>query len=129
MDRIAWFVLRHRLLVVLGWAVVLVAGLALSQRAVDRLVFDFSLPGQPGYETEQELVDRYGSGPDEGTAVVRSPHRAAPSPSSGRRSTRCSAASSSSSRSTGWSGRGTRASSVSPRTTAARRTASSTAAA
>ena len=70
MTTFARFVLRHRLVVVLAWVAVLAGGLLLSQKAIDRLTFDFSLPGQPGYETAQQLVERYGSGPDEGTAIV-----------------------------------------------------------
>ncbi len=70
MTGLARFVLRHRLLVVVAWVAALVAGMAMSQKAIDRLTFDFSLPGQPGFETEQQLVKLYGNGPDEGTAVI-----------------------------------------------------------
>ena len=51
------FVLRHRRLVVLAWAVVLLAGAVAAGRVADRLTFDFSLPGQPGYETEVEVAE------------------------------------------------------------------------
>ena len=41
------FVLRHRRLVGLTWLVVVIAGVALVQKTNDRLVIDFSLPGNP----------------------------------------------------------------------------------
>jgi putative drug exporter of the RND superfamily len=54
-------VLRHRLLVVLGWLVLMVAGGIVAGPVTDRLTFDFSLPGQPGYEAEQELIATFGT--------------------------------------------------------------------
>jgi RND superfamily putative drug exporter len=54
-------VLRHRLLVVLGWLVLMVAGGIAAGPVTDRLTFDFSLPGQPGYEAEQELIATFGT--------------------------------------------------------------------
>ena len=61
MERLAELVLRHRRLVVLAWAVVLLAGAVAAGRVADRLTFDFSLPGQPGYETEVDVAERYGT--------------------------------------------------------------------
>ncbi|CAA9339446.1 MAG: hypothetical protein AVDCRST_MAG07-2260 [uncultured Frankineae bacterium] len=61
MERLATTVLRHRRLVMLFWAVVLLAGVAAATRVADRLTFDFSLPGQPGYEAEVDLVQAYGA--------------------------------------------------------------------
>jgi RND superfamily putative drug exporter len=60
-EGLASFVLRHRRLVVLAWTVVLLAGAVAAGRVGDRLTFDFSLPGQPGYETELEVAERYGT--------------------------------------------------------------------
>ncbi|MGB8254685.1 MAG: MMPL family transporter, partial [Pseudonocardiaceae bacterium] len=60
MERFAEVVLRHRGAVVLLWLVLLVAGVAAAGGLSDRLSFDFSLPGQPGYEAEQRLVASYG---------------------------------------------------------------------
>jgi RND superfamily putative drug exporter len=60
-ERSARFVLRHRLWVVLAWLVVLVAGGAAAGQLGDRLSFDFSLPGQEGYETEVKLAEAYGT--------------------------------------------------------------------
>jgi RND superfamily putative drug exporter len=70
MTRLARFVLQHRALVAIFWLVLLVAGGATSATTVDRLTVDFSLPGQPGYETEKTIISTYGNGPDEGSAIV-----------------------------------------------------------
>ncbi|HEV7658134.1 MAG TPA: MMPL family transporter [Mycobacteriales bacterium] len=61
MEALARFVLRHRLLVALGWLVLLVGGGIAAGPAAGRLTFDFSLPGQPGYETEQQLIGTFGT--------------------------------------------------------------------
>ncbi len=70
MVRLAELVLRRKLLVVLLWLVAMVAGGATAGTTVERLAVDFSLPGQAGYETEKQLVETYGNGPDEGTHIV-----------------------------------------------------------
>jgi putative drug exporter of the RND superfamily len=51
LARLAAVVLRHRRLVALGWAVVFLAGAFAASGVSDRLSVNFSLPGQPGYET------------------------------------------------------------------------------
>jgi putative drug exporter of the RND superfamily len=62
MTRLAEFVLRHRLLVVLFWVVMVpVGGFAASQTS-DRLTVDFSLPGQQGYQTEKQILATFGNG-------------------------------------------------------------------
>ena len=61
MEALARLVLRHRLLVVVAWLVLLVAGATAAGPAVNRLTVDFSLPGQPGYEAERQLVSTFGS--------------------------------------------------------------------
>ncbi|MCU1692088.1 MAG: conserved rane protein of unknown function [Frankiales bacterium] len=61
MDTLARFVLRHRRLVGLFWLVTFLAGGVAAGQLSDRLTFDFSLPGQPGYETEVELNRLYGT--------------------------------------------------------------------
>lgn len=60
LGRIGGFVLHHRKWVVVGWLVVLVAGGAASGSLSKRLSVDFSLPGQPGYETAKKITDIYG---------------------------------------------------------------------
>ncbi len=69
MASLTRFVLRHRKLVILGWLVLMVAGGATSQKAIDRLNFDFSLPGQPGYETSKQILKTYGNGGDQAPLV------------------------------------------------------------
>jgi putative drug exporter of the RND superfamily len=66
---LARFVVRHRALVALLWLAALVAGAATAGTTTSRLTVDFSLPGQAGYETEKQIVEVYGNGPDEGTHV------------------------------------------------------------
>jgi RND superfamily putative drug exporter len=67
---LARFVLRHKALVAIFWLVALVAGGATSSTTVSRLIVDFSLPGQPGYETSKQILDTYGNGTDFGATVV-----------------------------------------------------------
>src|SRR3954467_2090060 len=62
MRRIAEFVLRHRKWVVAAWAVILVAGIALAKTTNDRLVIDFSLPGQPGTQTANQIDSEFHAG-------------------------------------------------------------------
>ncbi len=62
MVRLAEFVLKHRILVVVFWVVMLpIGGIAAGQTS-KRLVVDFSLPGQPGYETETQLLAKFHNG-------------------------------------------------------------------
>ena len=60
MEQFAEAVLRHRRIVVAVWLVLLVLGGGAAGQLSDRLTFDFSLPGQPGYEAEQQLETAYG---------------------------------------------------------------------
>src|SRR3954466_8979019 len=62
MRRIAEFVLRRRRLVALGWLVIVIAGVALVQKTNDRLVIDFSLPGQPGTQTANQIDNEFHAG-------------------------------------------------------------------
>ncbi len=63
MGTLARFVLRHRLLVGLSWLVLFVAGGVAAGPATSRLNEDFSLPGQPGYQAEQQLISTFGTSP------------------------------------------------------------------
>jgi RND superfamily putative drug exporter len=60
--RIAEFVLRHRRRVLVGWLLIVIAGIALTQKTNDRLVIDFSLPGQPGTQTANTIDSEFKSG-------------------------------------------------------------------
>ena len=64
MQRLAEFVLGHRRWVLLFWGVVLVAGIALAGKTTSRLTVDFSLPGQPGTVTAQQIKADLGNGGD-----------------------------------------------------------------
>ena len=60
LERLADFVLRHRLLVALSWLVLFLAGGAAAGAATNRLTFDFSMPGQPSDTAEKQLMSQYG---------------------------------------------------------------------
>jgi RND superfamily putative drug exporter len=60
--RLARLVLRHRRAVMVGWLVVFVAGAMATPQVSKRLALDFSLPGQPSYETARKIVELYGNG-------------------------------------------------------------------
>ena len=62
MKRLTNVVLGHRLMVALVWLVVAVAGGATASTTVDRLSFEFDLPGQAAYEANQAILDQFGSG-------------------------------------------------------------------
>ncbi len=62
MLRLSRLVLRHRLLVGLFWLAAFLVGAATAAATTERLTFDFSLPGQPGYEAEARLLAAYGNG-------------------------------------------------------------------
>ncbi|GAB6901082.1 MMPL family transporter [Kineosporia succinea] len=60
MTRTATFVVRHRWWVIGFWLIALVAGVGAASAVPDRLTYDFSLPGQEGYETSAKLGEAYG---------------------------------------------------------------------
>jgi RND superfamily putative drug exporter len=68
--RLARFVLRHWKLVLLVWALLLPAGVYGASHVSKRLSVDFSLPGQPGYETAKRIDHLYGNGGDTDPAVL-----------------------------------------------------------
>jgi len=57
MGRIADFVLSHRKRVMLFWLVLMIAGFAATGTTISRLTTDFSVPGQPGFDTAA-MIDR-----------------------------------------------------------------------
>ena len=54
--------LRHRRWVLISWLVVVIAGIALTNKTNSRLVIDFSLPGQPGTETANQIDQQFHAG-------------------------------------------------------------------
>ena len=62
LTRLAEFALAHRRAVAIFWVVLFVAGAAGAGQVSKRLSFDFSLPGQPGYETAKKIDHIYGNG-------------------------------------------------------------------
>jgi putative drug exporter of the RND superfamily len=70
LGRLACFVLRHRKAVVIFWLVMLVVGGMASGQVQKRLKVDFSLPGQPGYETALRIQHIYGNGGDTTPSIL-----------------------------------------------------------
>ncbi len=62
MRRLGELVLRHRVIIVIAWAVILVAGGAVSGTVSDRMTVNFSLPGQPGDEAANKIIAAYHNG-------------------------------------------------------------------
>lgn len=62
MKRWAGWVLRHRALIAGFWLLVAVAGAVISPTTAGRLTYEFALPGQPAYETNEHIVETYGGG-------------------------------------------------------------------
>ena len=62
MTRVTDFCLRHRRWVLLGWLALFLAGGASAAGLSDRLSVNFSLPGQPAYNTNQRIAAQYGGG-------------------------------------------------------------------
>src|SRR4051794_21466205 len=62
MTAIAEFVLRHRRWVMVSWLLVVIVGVMLVNKTNSRLVIDFSLPGQPGTETANQIDKEFHAG-------------------------------------------------------------------
>lgn len=74
MERLARLVMRHRLIVSLFWLTTFVLGGIAAGQLADRLTLDFSLPGQPGQNAENALMETYGASSfDTYVAVVTVP--------------------------------------------------------
>ena len=74
MERLARIVMRHRRIVSALWFALFLGGLFSATQLNGRLSLDFSLPGQPGDNAEQQLIDTYGvSTYDSYIAVVTVP--------------------------------------------------------
>ena len=74
MERLARLVMHHRRIVSAIWVALFVGGLFSVSALSDRWTLDFSLPGQPGDEAEQQLIDKFDSSTfDTYVAVVTVP--------------------------------------------------------
>jgi putative drug exporter of the RND superfamily len=62
MQRLTRRVLRHKRLVVIGWVVLTLVGMAAAGPASEALDQRFSVPGREGWETSQEILALYGNG-------------------------------------------------------------------
>jgi putative drug exporter of the RND superfamily len=62
LSRLARLVLRHRRITFAAWILLFLVGAFAATRVSNRLTVDFSLPGQPGYETAQTIDRTYGNG-------------------------------------------------------------------
>ena len=80
MTVLARFVIARRRWVLVAWILLATAGAVAAPRATSALSYDFGLPGQHGYETNQEIVRQFGSGGDNAPVllVVSSPTRLTP---------------------------------------------------
>ena len=70
MKWLARTVVVHRWWVVALWLVLAAAGAFAAPRATAALSYDFSLPGQPGYETNRQIVAEFGSGGDNAPVLL-----------------------------------------------------------
>src|SRR6266508_3568004 len=62
MRRWAEFVLTHRSWVLLFWLAVVVVGGVASGQVSKRMTYDWSLPGEPGTKTAQQITQTFGNG-------------------------------------------------------------------
>ena len=70
MSTLARFVIAHRRWVLLAWLLLAIAGGYAAPKATSALSYDFGLPGQQGYETNQQIVQRFGSGGDNAPVLL-----------------------------------------------------------
>jgi RND superfamily putative drug exporter len=62
MRRLGEMVLRHRLLIVVAWVVIAVAGGAVASTVTNRMTVNFSLPGQPGDTAANKIIAAFHNG-------------------------------------------------------------------
>jgi RND superfamily putative drug exporter len=62
MRRWGEVVLRHRLVIVIGWMIIAVAGGGVAGTVSDRMTVNFSLPGQPGDTAANEIIAAFHNG-------------------------------------------------------------------
>ena len=62
MERLAHWVVRHRIAVIVGWIVLTGFGAFSAGQVADRWLEEFSIPGAEGYEANQRAREQLGSG-------------------------------------------------------------------
>ena len=62
MRRLTGLVLRHKVLVVLGWLVLAGAGAATAAHTITRLTDSYAMPGLPSQQADQRILRAYGNG-------------------------------------------------------------------
>src|ERR1700761_2928936 len=70
MIRLARLVIAHRWWVLATWLLLAVAGGYAAPKAISALTYDFGLPGQAGYEANQQIVQQFGSGGDNAPVLL-----------------------------------------------------------
>jgi RND superfamily putative drug exporter len=63
-NALSRFVVAHRWWVLVSWLLLAAVGGFAAPKATAALSYDFSLPGQDGYETNKVITERFGSGGD-----------------------------------------------------------------
>ncbi|MGH8891598.1 MAG: MMPL family transporter [Acidothermaceae bacterium] len=62
MSALAGYVLKHKLLVVLAWVVLALAGAATASHTINRLTDTYAMPGEPSFAANGQIVSLYGNG-------------------------------------------------------------------
>ena len=70
LGRLGRWVIRHHRRVILAWLVCFAAGGYAASQLTHRLSYDFSLPGQPAYQTGVKILALYGNGGNVTPAVL-----------------------------------------------------------
>ncbi len=70
MTALTKIVIRHRKVVMAIWLALLIFGGMGSGALSKRLSYDFSLPGQPGYETAVKILHIYGNGAENPPSIM-----------------------------------------------------------
>ncbi|SIR75892.1 MMPL family transporter [Williamsia sterculiae] len=82
MHTLADIVIRHRRWVIAAWLLIAVVGGFGASQATSALSYDFSLPGQPGYETNKRITEQFGSGGNSPPILLVVGDRSTPAPTS-----------------------------------------------
>jgi putative drug exporter of the RND superfamily len=70
LERLAYFVIRRRRWIVLGWIAITLFGLFTTTRLADRWFESFSIPGYSAYEANQRTLKTFGTGEQAPLVVV-----------------------------------------------------------